>query len=275
MPSGSTSRCASLLHARAHARIHAPRTQVNAPPPLIPCSTCWAVLQELKAYNKNTKAEVEQARVQERAPIISPFAPTLQAQQLPHLRLVRMMYWVAKKRDAGCERVGEHVNPKLPPAVRGGMEPSYGWLMKTRLSFFNTVVSLLCGNGVAAPVPVGRAKLPTVRGDAVVFERAVPQVVRGAGGAMPAAGQPARGGGQVRMPNRCRHCGCAKCDPHNKSCTTEQRLAWCTRNGWLRHWSADDGMMNNNGPRPIKSKLPRCVRCETDGAGCLGPSAEI
>ena len=92
------------------------------------------------------------------------------------------MYWVAKKRDAaGCERVGEHVNPKLPPAVRGGMEPSYGWLMKTRLSFFNTVVSLLCGNGVAAPVPVGRAKLPTVRGDAVVFERAVPQVARGAG----------------------------------------------------------------------------------------------
>ena len=54
----------------------------------------------------------------------------------------------------------EHVNPKLPPAVRGGMESSYGWLMKTRLSFFNTVVSLLCGNGVAAPVPVGVRSCP-------------------------------------------------------------------------------------------------------------------
>ena len=124
--------------------------------------------------------------MQERAPIISPFAPTLQAQQLPHLRLVRLMYWVAKKRDAGCERVGEHVNPKLPPAVRGGMEPSYGWLMKTRPAFFYTVVSLLCGNGVAAPVPVGRAKLPKVRGDAVVFERGA-WCRRGDAGSWPAS----------------------------------------------------------------------------------------
>jgi hypothetical protein len=212
---------------------------------------------ELKTYNTNTKAEVEQARVQERAPIISPFAPTLQAQQLPHLRLV---YWVAKKRDAGCERVPEHVNPKLPPAVRGGMEPPYGWLIKARLAFFDTVVSLLCGNGVAAHVPVGRAKLPTVRGDAVVFERAVPRGATRWGPGVHAEPQPA-----LR----------AKCDPHNKSCSTKQRLAWCTRNGWRRHWGVDDGKMRNKGPRPSKSKLPLCVRCETDGPRCWGPPVEV
>jgi hypothetical protein len=140
------------------------------------------------------------------------------------------------------------------------MEPSYGWLIKARLAFFDTVVSLLCGNGVAAHVPVGRAKLPTVRGDAVVFERAVPRGATRWGPGVHAEPQPA-----LR----------AKCDPHNKSCSTKQRLAWCTRNGWRRHWGVDDGKMSNKGPRPSKSKLPLCVRCETDGARCWGPPVEI
>ena len=81
--------------------------------------------------------------------------------------------------------MAEHVNPVLPPAVHGDMEPSFNRLMKTKLAFLNTFVSVLCGPGVAAPLPAGHAKLPTVSRDAVVFERAAAQVVRG-GGAMPA-----------------------------------------------------------------------------------------
>ena len=187
---------------------------------------CLSVIssQELKTYNKNTKAEVEQARVQERAPIISPFVPSPQAQQLPHLRLVRMIiYWIAKKRDVGSACVAEHVNPVLPPAVHGDMEPSFNRLMKTKLAFFNTFVSVLCGPGVAAVLPAGHAKLPTVSRDAVVFERAAAQVVRGG-----------------------------------------ERLA-------SRH--PEDGM--RNGPRPSKSKLLRCVRCEMEGSMCWGPPAAI
>ena len=161
--------------------------------------------------------------------------------------------------------MGDHVNPKLPPAVRAGMEPSYGWLMKTRLAFFNTAVSLLCVQRRCRSCSGGRAKLPTVRGDAVVFECAVPQVGRSAGGAM----LPAHGGGQVRMPNRCRHCGCAKCDPHNKSCPTEQSLAWCSgRNGWLRHWGVDDGKMGR-GPANPSCRCVFDVRRTGRGAGGL------
>jgi hypothetical protein len=236
---------------------------------------CLSVIssQELKKYNKNTKAEVEQARVQERASIISPFVPSPQAQQLPHLRLVRMIYWIAKKRDVGSACVAEHVNPVLPPAVHGDMEPSFNRLMKTKLAFFNIFVSVLRGPGVAAPLPAGRAELPTVSRDAVVFERAAAQVVRG-GGAMPAAGPPANGDGQAaRKLTRCRRCGIEKCNPRNKSCSKEQRLAWCTRNGWLRQWHPEDGM--RNGPRPSKSKLLRCVRCEMDASMCWGPLAAI
>jgi hypothetical protein len=77
---------------------------------------CLSVIssQELKTHNKHTKADVEQARVQERAPIS---VPSPHAQQLPHLRLVRMIIWIAKKRDVGCACVVEHVNPVLPPAA--------------------------------------------------------------------------------------------------------------------------------------------------------------
>ena len=72
---------------------------------------------------------------------------------------------------------------------------------------------------------------------------------------------------QQRKPNRCRQCGCEKCNPHNRSCSIEQRLAWCMKNGWMRHWQPDDGIMQD-GPRPAKSKLKRCVRCELEQVPC-------
>jgi hypothetical protein len=124
--------------------------------------------QELKTYNTNTKAEVEQARVQERSPTISPLVPSPQAQQLPHLRLVRMIYWIAEKRDVGCACLAEHVNPVLPPAVHGDMEPSFNRLMKIKRPP-STPLCQCCAAPALQLLPAGPAKVPTVSRDAVVF----------------------------------------------------------------------------------------------------------
>jgi hypothetical protein len=88
--------------------------------------------------------------------------------------------------------------PRAAPAVHGDMEPPFNRLVKPKLAFFNTFVSLLCGPGVAAPLLAGPAKVPTVSRDTVVVERAAAQVASG-GGAMPAAGPPAA----ARKPTRC------------------------------------------------------------------------
>jgi hypothetical protein len=101
---------------------------------------------------------------------MSPFAPTLQAQQLPHLRLVRLMYWVARARQ---------------PQIAAGCARRHGvvvWLAHENQAL---LLQHRCVTAVwqrrCRSCSGGRAKLPTVRGDAVVFERAVPWCVVPAG----------------------------------------------------------------------------------------------
>jgi hypothetical protein len=145
-----------------------------------------------------------------------------------------------------------------------------------RKRFFNAMMSMLCGPRHAIPPPgcVGYARLPTVgRDGAVQIERPLPAQPQRAGD----GGAGAAAGGQ-RMPNRCRQCGCEKCSGKNTTCTQEQRQAWCTQNGWDRHWQADaDGQGNSGmrgGPRPSKSKLLQCVRCEREQLSCWGRHAD-
>ena len=212
--------------------------------------------QELKAFNKKTKEELEQAREQNRAPVIAPFTPSDQAKQLPFLRAVHLFFWVARKHEL---MVG-----LAPP--RGSAPTEWdSRVMAMRLRFFNAVVSLLCGQDAAAQRPVRVQQLPIVKDGKVHFEQQ--QVAPAAGGGGAAAGAMPSAAAQQRKPNRCRQCGCAKCNPHNRSCSVEQQLAWCTTNGWMRHWQPDDGMMQD-GPRPAKSKLKRCVRCALEQVPC-------
>ena len=218
--------------------------------------TSCVCAQELKAFNKKTKEELEQAREQNRAPVIAPFTPSDQAKQLPFLRAVHLFFWVARKHEL---MVG-----LAPP--RGSAPTEWdSRVMAMRLRFFNAVVSLLCGQDAAAQRPVRVQQLPIVKDGKVHFEQQ--QVAPAAGGGGAAAGAMPSAAAQQRKPNRCRQCGCAKCNPHNRSCSVEQRLAWCTTNGWMRHWQPDDGMMQD-GPRPAKSKLKRCVRCALEQVPC-------
>ena len=150
-----------------------------------------------------------------------------------------------------------------------------------RQRFHNAMMFILCGYSHAIPPPrrVGpAARLPTVGVDgAVQLEQPLPVLVPRRRLRLAASSGsrllPLAAGGQQWKPNRCRQCGCEKCTATNKTYTRgHYRHEWCTQNGWERHWRADaDGQGNagmTEGPRPSKSKLQQCVRCEVEQLKC-------
>ena len=230
--------------------------------------------QELKAHNKAAKIEMERARAADHAPNIPEFVPSLEAQQLPGLSQVVLGFWVVRElHDRKHASVAKHINP--PCFVADGSVPHIGTFNQRymrRQRFHNAMMSMFCGNRHAIPPPrrVGpAARLPTVGVDgAVQLEQPLPAQPQQAG----ARAAPLAAGRQQRKPNRCRQCGCEKCTATTKTCTQEHRHEWCTQNGWERHWRADaDGQGNagmSEGPRPSKSKLQQCVRCEVEQLQC-------
>ena len=151
------------------------------------------------------------------------------------------------------------------------------FMRRKRLS--NAMMSMLCGARQAVPPP--RCAWVT-RG----CPRSASSGRQGRSVQRPLPEQPQQTGGRRcrccgRRPaaqNRCQQCRCEKCSGKNTACAQEQRRAWCAQNGgtatgkWMlmatatRHVNA--GM--RHGPRPSKSKLQQCVRCEREQLSCWG-----